>query len=243
MRLRPWAVLALIVALAGCQAAPVEIQAGRPDDARTVVAVPLGSARDATATFRAVVAREKPVAERLCRQHRPMGPCTFSIQLLQDPRLPANAFESVDRNGRPSIAFTVRMLTDARNADELAFVMGHEAAHHILGHHERSSMDALSGAILAGVLASASGAGEAQVEEAQRAGAFLGARQYSKDYELEADALGARIAYLAGYDPIRGAAYFQRIPDPGNKFLGTHPANAKRIAIVRRTVAEMQAGG
>ena len=40
----------------------------------------------------------------------------------------------------------------------------------------------------------------------------------------------------AGYDPVRGAAYFTRIPDPGNKFLGTHPPNASRIETVRQAV-------
>jgi len=60
---------------------------------------------------------------------------------------------------------------------------------------------------------------------------------YSKDFELEADALGTVITAQAGFDPLLGADFFFRIPDPGNSFLGTHPANADRVAIVRRTAA------
>lgn len=76
---------------------------------------------------------------------------------------------------------------------------------------------------------------------ARELGAAVGARAYSKEFELEADALGARIAALAGYDPVKGAAYFQRIPDPGNEFLGTHPPNAARIAVVKAVAAALEA--
>lgn len=73
-------------------------------------------------------------------------------------------------------------------------------------------------------------------------GASVGARAYSKDYELQADRLGAIIAWDAGYDPEKGAQFFLRIADPGDTFLGTHPANAARIALVRKTVAQLRAG-
>ena len=68
-------------------------------------------------------------------------------------------------------------------------------------------------------------------------GAAIGARSYSKDFELEADALGTVIAARAGFNPVRGAQFFNRIPDPGNRFLGTHPANADRLATVQRVAA------
>ena len=77
----------------------------------------------------------------------------------------------------------------------------------------------------------------ADVTSAQRIGAQVGARSYSKDFELEADALGTVIAARSGYDPVRGSQFFNRIPDPGDRFLGTHPPNAQRIEVVRRTAA------
>lgn len=95
----------------------------------------------------------------------------------------------------------------------------------------------MRGAIFAGVLATVGGANAETVREAQNFGASLGARRYSKGFELEADALGTLIAARAGFDPLRGAEYFTRTPDPGNRFLGTHPPNAQRIATVRRVMA------
>jgi predicted Zn-dependent protease len=230
------AIAALIMALAGCE--PIVVETARP-----LPTPPTGAeARAATDDFAEVVARVEPVAERYCRQSRPAGPCNFSIQLADDPKYGPNAFQTLDRSGRPVIVFTVALIANARNPHELAFILGHEAAHHIAGHLERTQGDAFVGAILAGALASAGGAEAAAVAEAQRMGAAVGARSFSKEYELEADALGTRIAAAAGYDPRIGAAYFQRIDDPGNRFLGTHPPNGSRIAVVNATLAEMAAG-
>lgn len=44
---------------------------------------------------------------------------------------------------------------------------------------------------------------------------------------------------VPAYDPLRGAEFFTRIPDPGNRFLGTHPPNAARLETVRRTAAAL----
>jgi predicted Zn-dependent protease len=68
-------------------------------------------------------------------------------------------------------------------------------------------------------------------------GAGVGARSYSKNFELEADGLGTVITHRAGFNPVKGAEYFTQIPDPGNRFLGTHPPNAQRIETVRRVAA------
>jgi len=109
--------------------------------------------------------------------------------------------------------------------------MGHEAAHHIRAHLDRQQRNATAGALIFGGLAAITGAGEQAVESAQQVGATVGARGYSKDFELEADELGTIIAHRAGYDPVLGAAFFTKIADPGNRFLGTHPPNAARIDI------------
>jgi predicted Zn-dependent protease len=92
---------------------------------------------------------------------------------------------------------------------------------------------------MAGILAQAAGADAAAVESAQRMGATMGARGYSREFELEADALGAEIAWRAGYDPVLGAGFFDRLPDPGDRFLGSHPPNAQRKAQVRAVVAQL----
>jgi len=81
------------------------------------------------------------------------------------------------------------------------------------------------------------GSDSTTVRSAEEIGASLGARTYSKDFELQADRLGTIITARAGYNPVRGAQFFNRIPDPGNRFLGTHPPNTSRMEIVRRTAA------
>ncbi|MEL6800138.1 MAG: M48 family metallopeptidase [Pseudomonadota bacterium] len=191
----------------------------------------------AAANFRSVVSRVEPVAEQVCRQRRPNTNCDFRIVVDDDPRKPPNAFQTLDKNGRPIIGFTLSLIRDARNTDELAFVLGHEAAHHIEAHIPDMQQRAVEGAVLATVLGSVLGLDAAGVETAQRIGGTVGARRFAKDFELEADALGTRIAAAAGYDPVRGAEFFNRIPDPGDQFLGTHPPNADRMATVRRVAA------
>ena len=163
--------------------------------------------------------------------------CDFNIVVDDRPGQPPNAFQTLDKQGRPVVAFTLALIADARNEDELAFVLGHETAHHIAGHIARQQQNAVAGAVIFAGLATLSGGGSEAVRAAQRLGAEVGARSYSKDFELEADALGTVITARAGFDPLRGAEFFTRIPDPGDKFLGTHPPNASRIDVVRRTVA------
>ena len=194
----------------------------------------------AVATFVQVIERVEPLAETLCRQRTRGVNCDIEIVVDGRPNQPPNAFQTVDRSGRPIVGFTVALIADARNADEIAFVMGHEAAHHIAGHIPRRAETAQTSAILASVLAQASGAGPDAVKAATSFGAEIGSRRYSKDFELEADALGAEIAYLAGFDPVRGAAFFTRLPDPGDQFLGSHPPNSQRQAIVAQTVAGLR---
>jgi predicted Zn-dependent protease len=194
-------------------------------------------ARQAVANFEAVVASVEPVAERVCRERVRDRNCDFEIVIDARAGQPPNAFQTLDDRGRPVIGFTVALIAEARNRDELAFILGHEAAHHIAGHIPQTQRRALEGALIGTVLASLGGLDAQGVDTAQRIGAGIGARRYAKDFELQADRLGTIIAARAGFDPVRGAAFFARIPDPGDRFLGTHPPNADRIETVRRTAA------
>jgi predicted Zn-dependent protease len=230
MIMRAFAALGLVAALAACDVTPV-ITAG------PAISTPQSSARTNARNFVQVVNTLEPVAERECRARTTNLNCDFNIVVDDRPGQPANAFQTLDRQGRPIIAFTLALIDDARNEDELAFVMGHEAAHHIAGHIARQQQNAVAGAVIFAGLATLSGGDANTVRSAQELGAQVGARSYSKDFELEADALGTIITQRAGYNPIRGAAFFTRIPDPGDRFLGTHPPNASRIETVRRTAA------
>lgn len=189
-------------------------------------------------TLKSVANRILPIAERECVRRSSSRNCDFAVGLDTDPRSPANAFQTESKDGQPLLIFTVALLDDLRNVDELAFILSHEAAHHIEAHLADTNRNVQTGAILGGLLATALGAESGLVDTAVRTGAVVGSRAYSKNFELEADYTGARIAQAAGYDAVLGAAYFTRIADPGNRFLGSHPPNGDRINTVRRAVGD-----
>ncbi len=194
---------------------------------------------EAVNIFAEVLTSVEPVAERECRRSGRNVNCDFLIAVDPNPRAPPNAFQSEDEQGRPILTFTASLIGSVRNADELAFVMGHEAAHHIENHLYRQRVNAESAAEVFAELATLTGGGERDVASAKELGAAVGARAYSKNFELEADKLGTVITYRAGYDPLRGAEFFMRIPDPGDRFLASHPQNADRLETVRQTVKSL----
>jgi len=232
--MRFFGAIAAVVLVAACEPIP----ASGPMTSQPVQnAQPALNGQQTTRNFLGVLQTVEPVAERECRARTSGINCDFNIVVDDRPDQPANAYQTEDKAGRPVIAFTLALIADARNEDELAFVMGHEASHHIEGHIARQQQNAVAGAVIFAGLASLSGGDSSAVETAQRLGAQVGARTYSKDFELEADALGTIITARAGYNPLRGAEFFTRIPDPGDRFLGTHPPNASRLDTVRRTAA------
>ncbi|MDB2551104.1 M48 family metalloprotease [Paracoccus sp. (in: a-proteobacteria)] len=221
-------------------AAPASPYQGTP---RAPVLVSDGSPQSASRTFVGVMRRMEPAVERECRQRRtqPIN-CDFQFVVDDRPGLEPNAFQTTDDQGRPIIGFTLSLIAATRNSDEIAFVVGHEVSHHILNHLDRKSGAAAAGAVILGSIASVYGNNQQAIETAQRIGASVGSRYYSKNWELQADYLGAIISLAAGYDPVNGARFFERIPDPGDHVLGTHPARAARLAQVRRAVDDVSSG-
>lgn len=236
--------------LAGCASAPERPPLERVDGKAPIDAPQLTSAaarpdlvdpRTAVRNFVEAVERVRPVAETFCRQSALTESCDYRIVVDDAVNAAPNAFQTFDDQGNPVIAFTIPLIAEARNRDEIAFIMAHEAAHHILGHLIQQRRNAAIGAGTIGTLIGI--LNPDNIDQARALGAEIGARSYSKEFELEADALGTRIALAAGYDPVRGAEFFNRVPDPGNRFLGSHPANADRIETVRRVAAQAREGG
>jgi Zn-dependent protease with chaperone function len=238
--------VALAATLAACGTAyqvpqaptriPTASPAAAPDAARPV--------SRAIADYRAVAPRIEREAETFCREENPGRPplhCDFEFRLVDDPRLGANAFQTVRRDGRPVVAMTVQLLAETSNADEIAFVLSHEAGHHIAAHIEKSQAQAMTGALVLGALATLGNASEQTVADMMDLGAALGVRAYSQSYELEADVLGAFIAARAGYAPERGAVIFTRSAlAGGGGLLSTHPPSPQRLATVQQVTAEIR---
>lgn len=228
------AIFLTLTALSACQMSAPSPSPAPVDDLPKVART--GSAQNLR-DYRAVIARVEPVAERVCRQRLPGENCDFKIIVDDRADQPPNAYQTYDDAGRPVIAFTPALLREMMNRDEVAFALSHEAAHHIRGHISQTQTSATTGAVLGAVLGSLVGLDASGVDLATNIGGTFGARRYSKGFELEADSLGAQIAQLAGYDPLRGVLYFQDASDPGDQFLGTHPPNKDRIHTVRRVVS------
>lgn len=237
MRMKSVAAICSAVVISGCVETTGSAVSTAPSGP-TTRSPAVASSDPAVQRYNRVLARMESVSERSCQRRVRSGVnCDFKVVLETDPDKPANAYQSLERDGRPVITFTVALLKDMQNDHEAAFVFGHEAAHHIAGHIPQMQQTATLGAVVGGGLAVLLGGSQSAVDLGTNLGGTVGARAYSKDHELEADALGARITHDAGYDPVIGAAFFERIPDPGNVFLGTHPPNAERIATVRRAAA------
>ena len=231
MRIIP---LIVVLALAGCTLKPVaRSPVEMAQEARVL------KAEDVPERFAIAVRRMRPVLRATCKSTSPDSNCDFLIAIDPDPDSAPNAFQTVNEEGQPILAFTLTLLEDMYNADEVAFVIGHEGAHHILRHLERQDQSVRGGATLFEVLAAALGGSNRSVDAASEIGAAVSRRNYSKTFELEADRLGAQMTQKAGFDAVRGAAYFTRIPDVGNRFFGTHPRNSDRIAGVKAAVAEL----
>ena len=169
--IKAWQAALAVLGLAGCVVVPAgQVPVGTSES----VTVPAGrspdkpaDARESARTFIQVISRMEPAVERECHQRRTQ-PINCDYQFVVDDRagLEPNAYQTIDSSGRPIIGFTLSLIGEARNADELAFVVGHEASHHILGHINRKSSAATMGAVILGGLASAYGGNSQSIQTA-----------------------------------------------------------------------------
>src|SRR5881396_2344339 len=130
------------------------------------------------------------------------------------------------------------MIEAARTEGEMAGVMAHELSHVALRHGTAQATKAQKyavGAGVAGILGTILG-GPAVGQLAQLPiGAYF--LKYSREYETEADLLGARIMANAGYDPRDLANMFRTIEAQGGGgggFLSDHPSPANRYARINQ---------
>lgn len=242
---------ALILALAACTTA-YETPPAPPDaTAAARPAPPTGGSARSARDFARVAARVEPAAEAFCRETSPSAPrgyCDFVIVLERDPRMPPNAFQTMGSDGRPVIVVGAALLGQMRDDDEIAFVLAHEASHHVARHLTRQQQNQMLGALILGGLVAATGgadtpAAQSAVRDAMDIGAFVGGRSYSQNYEFEADWLGAFITERAGYDPVRGAQVFARpalAQAGGPVILSTHPGSPQRLSRVAAADAEIR---
>ncbi len=123
------------------------------------------------------------------------------------------------------------MIVAARNEGEVASVMAHELSHVVLRHGTAQATKAtpyeigsVAGAILGAIVGGTAGSVISQGTQFGLGAAFL---RYSREYERQADILGAQIMAAAGYDPRAMATMFQTIQKQGGsggpEWLSSHP--------------------
>src|SRR5216683_3949304 len=139
------------------------------------------------------------------------------------------------------------MIEAAHNEGEMAGVMAHELSHVALRHGTAQASKAQKYGLLAGILGIGGQiiggpAGAAAQVAGQGVGVYF--LKFSREYETEADILGAQIMARAGYDPHDLANMFQTIERQsgggGGGFLSDHPSPANRYERINQEAQSLR---
>ena len=237
------ATLAIAALLAGCELPPPG--PGGPLSRSSRGRAPLdgdlaqesASLREkADAHFREQKQRVERVSQRLL-QTIPGHPKVQFVIARGDPSINAGASFG-------QVAITSGMLNFIKSDDEMAMVLGHELSHITQGHVMKGAVSGLALSVLATVL-------EARVPGAGRAAGGIGQlflAHYTQTQEREADEVGLRYAYEAGYDPRAAVDLQERmaveVPQSMSAgYFDTHPSSVERAVAAREEARELLARG
>jgi predicted Zn-dependent protease len=162
---------------------------------------------------------------------------TYRITILNSPNVNAFALPG------GYLYVTRGLLALANDSAELAAViaheMGHVTANHGLQRQQKEAEEILASKVVADVL------GETPTARVALIKGKLRLAQFSRNQELEADAIGIKASELAGYDPYAAARFLQSMADytnfrsisgatdPNLDFLASHPNAPQRIELAR----------
>lgn len=134
------------------------------------------------------------------------------------------------------------LLREAEKLDQLTGVLAHEIGHGAARHGTQLMTRAYGVDVLSSI-ALGRDPGQAEQVLAQLVGAGVLTR-YSREAEREADELGVRFAYEAGYDPRGIPELFralerrrQREPSKVEQFFASHPLDSERIAATEALIS------
>jgi len=140
------------------------------------------------------------------------------------------------------------MIEAAKSEAEVAGVMGHEISHVALRHGtaqatkgQKFQLGAILGQVAGAVVGGTAGAIIAQGSQFGLGTYFL---KYSREYESQADLLGAQILARAGYDPRQMANMFKTIEAQGGgrqpEWMSSHPNPGNRYEAINREAAMLR---
>jgi beta-barrel assembly-enhancing protease len=210
-----------------------DVKIGRETSAQVEKQFPILNDVESTRYIQEVGNRLEAAIPQQYRQ--PQFNCTFKIVNARD----INAF------ALPACHLYVNrgMIEAARNEGEMAGVMAHEISHAMLRHGTAQATQQSNplnqilgiGAILGGAILG----GETGAAIGQTIYAGLLVYPYSREYETQADILGAQILARADYDPRDLANMFRTIEQQsggsrGPEWLSTHPNPGNRYENINR---------
>ena len=138
-------------------------------------------------------------------------------------------------------------LVEKATDTELACVIGHEIGH-VAARHAAKHLQADLGVTVLLEIASAAGGGSGAVQIANSMVGLL-RNGYSRGDELQADRLGIRYAWRAGYDPQGMITFFEKMlqetpedaMDQALVWRRTHPLTSERIRLAKEEIARLKA--
>jgi beta-barrel assembly-enhancing protease len=144
------------------------------------------------------------------------------------------------------------MIEASQTEAEMAGVMAHEISHVALRHGtaqatkaQKFQIGAVAGQILGAIVGGTAGSVIAQGSQFGLGTYFL---KYGREYETQADILGAQILARAGYDPRQMANMFKTIEQEsggsrGPEWLSSHPNPGNRYEAINREAATLRVQG
>ncbi|MFU0504925.1 M48 family metalloprotease [Pseudaminobacter sp. NGMCC 1.201702] len=172
---------------------------------------------------------------------------TYRITILNSPNVNAFALPG------GYLYVTRGLLALANDSAELAAVisheMGHVTANHGLQRQQKEAEEVLATKVVTDVL------GESPTAKVALIRGKLRLAQFSRNQELEADAIGIKASAQAGFDPFAAGRFLQSMAaysdfrsisgatDPSLDFLASHPNAPQRIELAKRHARQFGAPG
>lgn len=209
-----------------------EIEIGRQASAEADRQLPLLAPRDPLSDYVSTLGHK--LAAQL-----PEKNYVFSFKVVNQKEINAFALP-----GGP-VYVNVGTVRAADNEAQLAGVIAHEIAHVYMRHATHNASRQMAAQIPVAILGSMLGQGIGG--QLARLGLSFGVGsvflKYSRDAESEADRVGAKIMYEAGYDPRQMAAFFENLEKEGGsggpQFLSDHPDPGNRAAAVNEAISQL----
>lgn len=177
------------------------------------------------------------IGQRIVRETE-MANRPWKFHIVADPEI--NAFNIPGGH----VYVNTGLIMASGNTSELAGVMAHEISHGVARHATERISAAYGLDVGTQLLLGSNPSTVKQIATQIAAGGALA--KYSRAAEREADALGVRYMYGAGYDPNGMASMFETLmrtrksrPGAVQQFFSTHPLAEDRIRAVRQQIASL----